>query len=115
MFLMNSSIIKRGDAMGNSRLFSLGRAICMATGMLLVSITANAGSTYWSVNVGIPVVASPPPVVVYANPAVPITTFAHPAPVVVYPHATRAIIVRHSSHNWNKPRYRNRHHYRRHR
>ncbi|WP_147617728.1 hypothetical protein [Oxalobacter paraformigenes] len=88
----------------------------MAAGLFLVTMAANAGNTYWSVNVGVPVVAAPPPVVVYANPAIPVTAVVHSAPVVVYPHATKAVVVRHTSHYWHKPRYRgNRHPYRRHR
>ena len=102
--------------MGNTKWFSRLGSVCIATGLFLVTMAADAGNTCWSVNVGVPVIVAPPPAVVHANPAIPVTAVMHSAPVVVYPHATRAVIVRHTSHYGHKPRYRgNRHHYPRHR
>lgn len=60
------------------------KGVCMLAGALFLSMTAEAGNTHLSVNIGVPVVAAPPPPVVYSAPVVPVGAAVSVAPVVVY-------------------------------
>lgn len=60
------------------------KGMCMLVGVLFLSMPAGARNTHVSVNIGVPVVAAPPPPVVYSAPVVPVATGVSVAPVVVY-------------------------------
>lgn len=81
----NVDCCKEGAEMKSVKFMKLICAFC-AVGGVFFSVPAEAGGTHWSINIGVPVIAAPPPVAVYSNPVVPVATVVSPAPVMIHPH-----------------------------
>ena len=101
----NVDCCKEGVKMKSVKFMKLICAFC-AVGGVFFSVPAEAGGTHWSINIGVPVIAAPPPVAVYSNPVVPVATVVSPAPVMIHPHVVpRPVAVHHPVPPWKGPRY----------
>lgn len=67
-------------------------AACLGAGALGLSMSASAGNTHFSLNIGGPVMV-PPPVVTYSVPVVPGSVVPASVGVYSYPYVTGAVIV----------------------
>ena len=78
--------------MESKKIFPRLLAVCLGAGALCLSVSASAGNTHFSLNIGVPVVA-PPPVVTYSVPVVPGAVVPASVGVYSYPYVTEAVIV----------------------
>ena len=108
---------ERGSQMKSVEILRRVCVLCAAAGAVFLSAPANAGHTHWSINIGVPVVAAPPPVVAYSGPVVPVAAVVSPSPVFVHPHvAPHPVVVHHPVPHWEgRPGYRGGHGHRVHR
>ena len=67
-------------------------AAFLGAGALCLSVSASAGNTHFSLNIGVPVVTSPP-VVTYSAPVVPGVVVPASVGIYSYPYVAGAVIV----------------------
>lgn len=78
--------------MESKKIFRGMLAASLGAGALCLSMSASAGNTHFSLNIGVPVMA-PPPVVTYSVPVVPGPVVPASVGVYSYPYVTGTVIV----------------------